>query len=161
MSKPSSRILQASLTEAKSSRRRISPSEKLRCGMPRSAAFSLIFCASSGSGCGVRSPFSQRNQPGPGLLAQPSHLDDHVGDRHLAVVRVLGGAALAAAIADVETRQISRRKGADRTMTLSTCSGSAPSSSNEVHPGRKQSAAFAGASLHFDGETSSFASRPR
>jgi hypothetical protein len=46
---------------------------------------------------------------GAGLLAEPSHLDDHIGDRHLAVVRVLRGAALAAVIADVETREIGGR----------------------------------------------------
>src|SRR6516162_8982625 len=51
---------------------------------------------------------------GCSLLAQPPGFDDHVGNRHLAVVRVFRRPALAAVIADVETRQIGGRKRPDR-----------------------------------------------
>jgi hypothetical protein len=46
------------LDRGEEQRRRISSSLNWRCGMPSSGAFSVILCASAGSGCGVRSPFS-------------------------------------------------------------------------------------------------------
>src|ERR1700720_1150721 len=99
---PSSRILHASLTEANNSRFRISSSVKFCCGMPSSAVVSLMMRATSGSGCGGRWPAPPVAVPAlAGLLAEPAGLDDAVGDRRTAVVRVLRLASLPYVVADI------------------------------------------------------------
>src|SRR3546814_4101230 len=52
------------------------------------------------------------------LLTVAAHLEQPVGDRQLAVVRVGGGAALAAGMADVETSEVAAGRSEEHTSEL-------------------------------------------
>src|SRR3984893_4080950 len=85
---------------------------------------------------------------GAGLLAEPPGLDDRVGDRHLAIVRVLRGAPRPAVVADVETREIGGRKRSDRIAEIDhhlvDLLGPCPLLDHDVHLGAKGGAAAVG-----------------
>src|SRR6516162_7233367 len=120
-------------------------------GSLRDAEFGRLLLDHAGEvGVGMRGAVALlvAEPSGACLLAQSPGLDDHVGDRHLAVVRVLRRAPLAAIIADVETRQIGGRKRPDRIAEIDhdfvDLLGERSFFDHEVHLGAKRPAAAIG-----------------